>query len=103
MKNLIENKLLGLQEQMSEITKTTDKPTLHPNYMIVAAQISILQELLSEERVERAVHLQIRANKEIDAFGQANSKTIAELTAICDNLTVIEANAFTRLMEESRK
>ena len=102
MKNLIENKLLGLQEQMKAM-ETENLYYLKDGWKVLQAQQSILQELLSEERVERAVHLQIRANKEIDAFGQANSKTIAELTAICDNLTVIEANAFTRLMEESRK
>ena len=103
MKEIIEKKLFNLQEQMMEIVRTTEKPTLHPNYIILASQISILQETLSEKHVERAVHLQLLANKQIDVFGQAEVLTIAELTSICDDFNVMERDAFLRLMEESRK
>lgn len=101
MKALTENKLHGVKEQMKAL-ETTHNYYLTREWKNLQAQQSILQELISEERVQRAVHLQVLCNKQIDAFGEADNHNTNELLLLTDNFTVIEGNTFIRLMNAAQ-
>jgi hypothetical protein len=51
---------------------------------------------MNQEKISRAVELQDRANKEIDAYGQTTDSTINELMEIVDSLTPEEQDEFIR-------
>ena len=51
---------------------------------------------MNQEKISRAVELQDRANKEIDAYGQTTDSTINELMEIADSLTPEEQDEFIR-------
>ncbi len=49
------------------------------------------------ENVKRAVFLQLKANTQIDQFGQANNETINELMELVDNFDEGEESDFVEL------
>ena len=51
---------------------------------------------MNQEKISRAIELQDRANKEIDAYGQTTDSTINELMDITDSLTPEEQDEFIR-------
>ena len=51
---------------------------------------------MNQEKISRAIELQDRANKEIDAYGQTSESTMNELMEIVDSLTPEEGDEFIR-------
>lgn len=51
---------------------------------------------MNQEKISRAIELQDRANKEIDAYGQTSENTMNELMGIVDSLTPDEQDEFIR-------
>lgn len=51
---------------------------------------------MNQEKISRAIELQDRANKEIDAYGQTSESTMNELMEIVDSLTPDEQDEFIR-------
>lgn len=97
MKEIIENKILDIVEQMKAL-ETEHNFYLKPNWKELRAQQMILHEVLSEERVTRAAHLQRKANREIDLLGEAYMQTVKELEQLTDSFNEVERNAFLRVM-----
>ena len=51
---------------------------------------------MNQEKISRAIEVQNRANKEIDAYGQTTDNTIMDLLDILDSLTPEEQDEFIR-------
>lgn len=51
---------------------------------------------MNQEKISRAIELQDRANKEIDAYGQTSESTMNELMEIVDSLTPEDQDEFIR-------
>ena len=49
---------------------------------------------MNQEKINRAIELQNRANDEIEMYGEALDSTINELMDIVDNMTPEEENEF---------
>jgi hypothetical protein len=49
---------------------------------------------MNQEKINRAVELQKRANDEIDTYGQASDETIMDLMDTVDNMTPEEQDEF---------
>lgn len=101
LETTIQNKILGIVEQMKAM-ETENQYYLKPAWIALQAQKSILEEVLSDERITRAVNLQLLANKQIDILGEAHAIVANELELLVDSFNQIESNAFLRVMKEKR-
>jgi len=101
LETTIQNKILGIVEQMKAM-ETESLYYLKPAWIALQAQKSILEEVLSDERITRAVNLQLLANKQIDILGEAHAIVANELELLVDSFNQIESNAFLRVMKEKR-
>ena len=49
---------------------------------------------MNQEKINRTIELQNRANDEIETYGEASDSTVNELMDIVDNMTPEEGNEF---------
>ena len=97
MKSIIENKILGVIEQMKSM-ETQPLYYLKPAYTKLTAELNILKEVLGEYNVLRAVELQKIANRELTVLGEISSSISKELEQLVDSFNEVEQNTFLRLM-----
>ena len=49
---------------------------------------------MNQEKINRTIELQNRANDEIETYGEASDSTVNEMMDIVDNMTPEEGNEF---------
>lgn len=99
MNSIIENKILGIREQMNNM-ETEPMYYLKPAWANLTAQLQILKEVLGELNVLRAVELKKMANREFSVLGEISPSISRELERLVDSFNEVEGNAFLRLMGE---
>lgn len=97
MKLIVEKKILEVKEQMSAM-ETEPMYYLKPAWQLLQAQLLILNEVISEQKISRAIAFHELATNEINALGQSTEYVNKELSLLIETFTKEERNAYLRVI-----
>lgn len=97
MELIVKKKILELKEQMS-LMETEPKYYRKPAWQQLQAQLHILNEVISEQKISRAIAFYELSINEVKTLGEPTEYVRKELSLLLETFTNEERNAYLQVI-----